>query len=233
MRPPPLILIAAPAGTHPVLRDLSADEDYRTLAAHTGESALRALYEHRPDGMLLSLRLPGLDPWEVLRRVRAMCEVPVVVVDTVYRLPDAIRALRSGADDYLTPETPRELRKPVLEARLRRGGTGTDAPPRLADGRLVLDPGTHQAVLWGHPLELTPIEFALLSVLARNAGRVLSAERLLDTVWQVADEGDPSRVKYAVLRLRRKITETTGRDAPIETVRGVGYRYLAPEPTGR
>ncbi|SCE03010.1 two-component system, OmpR family, response regulator MtrA/two-component system, OmpR family, response regulator PrrA [Streptomyces sp. DvalAA-43] len=222
----PLILIAAPDGLHPALARLTSGPQYRTMVVHTGENVLRALYEYRPDGLILSLRLPGLDPWEVLSRVRDMSDLPIAVVDLTYRVADAARALEAGADDYLTAELPDRLHLPLLRARLRRA---TDAPPGTApvveDGLLTLDLGTHEAVLSGHRLDLTPIEFDVLLTLARHPGQVLSADRLLRTVWDVPAGSDASRVKYTVLRLRRKIARTTGAPAPIETVRGVGYRY--------
>ncbi|MGW1406145.1 response regulator transcription factor [Streptomyces sp. NPDC002403] len=227
MRPRPLILIAAPDGLHPALVRLAADPRYETLVVRTGESALRALYEYRPDGLILSLRLPGLDPWEVLSRVRDMSDLPIAVVDRTYREADAVRALEAGADDYLTPELSGRLHLPLLRARLRRAAdAGPGAASVVEDGLLTLDLSTHEAVLSGHRLDLTPIEFALLAVLARHPGQVLSADRLLRMVWDVPVGSDASRVKYTVLRLRRKITGTTGAAAPIETVRGVGYRYL-------
>ncbi|MFD7621694.1 response regulator transcription factor [Streptomyces sp. NPDC059802] len=233
MRPRPLILIAAPDGLHPAFARLTADPRYETLVVRTGESALRALYEYRPDGLILSLRLPGLDPWEVLSRVRDMSDLPIAVVDRTYRVADAARALEAGADDYLTPELSSRLYVPLL----RRAA---DAPPGaesvIEDGLLTLDPGTHEAVLSGHRLDLTPIEFALLVALARHPGQVLSADRLLRMVWDVPVGSDASRVKYTVLRLRRKIAGTTGAPAPIETVRGVGYRYppaAGPQRPGR
>lgn len=223
----PLILIAAPDGLHPALARLTSGPQYRTMVVHTGENVLRALYKYRPDGLILSLRLPGLDPWEVLSRVRDMSDLPIAVVDLTYRVADAARALEAGADDYLTAELPDRLHLPLLRARLRRATA--DAPPGTApvveDGLLTLDLGTHEAVLSGHRLDLTPIEFDLLLTLARHPGQVLSADRLLRTVWDVPAGSDASRVKYTVLRLRRKIARTTGEPAPIETVRGVGYRY--------
>ncbi|MFJ2131925.1 response regulator transcription factor [Streptomyces sp. NPDC087845] len=231
MRPLPLILIAAPDGMHPALAELAADPQYETLVAHTGESALRALYKYRPDGLILSLRLPGLDPWEVLSRVRDLSDLPIAVVDQEYRLPDAVRALEAGADDYLTPDLPHRLYVPLLRARLRRGAdTAPDTASVIEDGRLTLDLSAHEAVLRGHRLDLTPIEFALLVALARHPGQVLSADQLLQMVWDAPADSDASRVKYTVMRLRRKIAGTTGAPAPIETVRGVGYRYPGPRP---
>ncbi|MFD8746966.1 response regulator [Streptomyces sp. NPDC059616] len=140
MRPRPLNLIAAPDGLHPALARVTADPQYETLVVHTGESALRALYRYRPDGLILSLRLPGLDPWEVLSRVRDMSDLPIAVVDLTYRVADAARALEAGADDYLTPGLSEQLHGPMLRARLRRTA---DTPPDTAsvveDGLLTLD----------------------------------------------------------------------------------------------
>lgn len=226
VRSRPLILIAAPDGLHPALARVTADPRYETLVVHTGGNVLRALYEHRPDALILSLRLPGLDPWEVLGRVRDMSDLPIAVVDLTYRVADAARALEAGADDYLTPGVSDLLHAPLLRARLRRAvGAPHEPAPLVDDGLLALDPDAHEAVLSGHRLDLTPTEFALLAELARHPGQVLSAERLLRAVWDAPADSDASRVKYTVLRLRRKIAAMTGAPAPIGTVRGVGYRY--------
>lgn len=230
VRPIPLILIAAPDGVHPGLVGVTSGEGYETLVVHSGESALRALYKHRPDLLILSLRLGGLSPWEVLSRVRDMSDLPIAVVDGSFDVRDAVRALNSGADDYVTAEVPQALYEPMLRARLRRAAGGApEVMPLVEDGRLTLDLRAHEAVLDGQWLDLTPIEFALLTALARHAGQVLSADQLLHMVWEVPPGSDPARVKYTVLRLRRKIARTTGRPAPVETVRGLGYRYPAPE----
>ncbi|MCX4677290.1 response regulator transcription factor [Streptomyces sp. NBC_01433] len=229
MRPIPLILIAAPDGFHPGLVGVTSGEGYETLVVHSGESALRALYKHRPDLLILSLRLGGLSPWEVLSRVRDMSDLPIAVVDASFHVRDAVRALNSGADDYVTAEVPQALYEPMLRARLRRAtGGAPEVMSLVEDGRLTLDLRAHEAVLDGQWLDLTPIEFALLTALARHSGQVLSADQLLHMVWDVPPGSDPARVKYTVLRLRRKIARTTGRPAPVETVRGLGYRYPAP-----
>ncbi|MFF9348348.1 response regulator transcription factor [Streptomyces sp. NPDC014734] len=229
VRPRPLILIAVPDGPHPALAAFCAVPGFETLIVHTGGSALRALYKHRPDGLILSLRLPGLDPWELLERVRDMSDLPIAVVDQVYRVADAARALEAGADDYLTPDLSRRLYGPLLRARLRRAVESAPQPASLIeDGLFTLDLSAHEAVLAGHWLDLTPTEFALLAALVRHPGQVLSADQLLRMVWDLPADSDASRVKYTVLRLRRKIARTTGAQPPIETVRGVGYRYPGP-----
>lgn len=124
VRPIPLILIAAPDGVHPGLVGVTSGEGYETLVVHSGESALRALYKHRPDLLILSLRLGGLSPWEVLSRVRDMSDLPIAVVDGSFHVGDAVRALNSGADDYVTAEVPQALYEPLLRARLRRATGG-------------------------------------------------------------------------------------------------------------
>ncbi|MFF3491741.1 winged-helix domain-containing protein [Streptomyces sp. NPDC002795] len=225
----PLLLVAvAPEAPLEWLAELD-DPRFSYRLAHSGQEALRDLYRYQPDLLVLGLHVRDPGPWEVLQRVRDMtAELRVMVAARHFNGPDALRALDAGADDVVWPEMPEGLPKALLLARLRRA-TPVSPPDQLLEvGRLRLDLASREVGMGGQYVPLTPLEFDLLHFLARNAGQVLSPEQLLHHAWRSRPGGDAHKVKYAVLRLRRGIERATGEKAPIETVRGVGYRYVLP-----
>ncbi|MFI6872796.1 response regulator transcription factor [Streptomyces sp. NPDC050400] len=225
----PLLLVATPPDAPPAVVQELQDEHFTYHLVHTGREALRDLYKYQPDLLLLSLRVHDPGPWEVLQQIRAMTEdLRIMALDRTYRERVALRALRAGADDVLSLDMPRPLAKALILARLRRARPAEQTYQLLNDGCLSLDVATREASLDGTFVPLTPLEFDLLFALAYNAGQVLSPQQLIDRAWRTRPDGDPAKVKYAVLRLRRSIERATGRTAPVETVRGVGYRYLPP-----
>ncbi|MER5946459.1 response regulator transcription factor [Streptomyces sp. NPDC001904] len=227
----PLILVAAPVDV-PLgwLAELE-DPRFSYRLQTSGHEVVRDVYRYRPDLLILGLRLRDPGPFEVLRRVREMSEeLRVVAVDRAFRRAEAEHALESGADDLFWYGMPDGLAKALIMARLRRATPVTPSAQLIEDGWLRLDLGAREATVQGRFVPLTSLEFDLLHVLARNPGQVLSAEQLLRHAWRSRPDGDPSRVKYAVLRLRRAVTRATGAEAPVETVRGVGYRYVVPGP---
>ncbi|MGH3396395.1 MAG: winged helix-turn-helix domain-containing protein, partial [Streptosporangiaceae bacterium] len=144
---------------------------------------------------------------------------------------DKVRGLRSGADDYVTkPFSNAELLARV-QGLLRRGRAGPEAPGAAEiyqDGLLSVGRSGADVSVGGRPVSLTPTEFRLLGVLVRHRGQVLSPEQLLDQVWQDPAGIGPDRVKFTVMRLRRKLGQHGGSGLPIEAVRGFGYRYRPP-----
>ncbi|MFE1953168.1 MULTISPECIES: winged helix-turn-helix transcriptional regulator [Streptomyces] len=227
----PLLLVATPADAPPHVLTTLRDPRFTYRMVHTGQDALRDLYRYRPDLLLLSLRLRDPGPWDVLQRVREMTEdLRVMALDRTYRERTALRALEAGADDLLWLDVPLPFAKALILARLRRAMPADPAAQLLDDGVLRLDLLTREASLSGTFVPLTALEFDLLFALAFNAGQVLTPEQLLARAWRSRPGGDPTKVKHAVLRLRRSITHATGQDAPVETVRGVGYRYVPPRP---
>ncbi|WP_282694578.1 response regulator transcription factor [Streptomyces sp. CC208A] len=204
------------------------EQGHDVLHTTDGPATRRALRERRPQGVLLSLDLPRADPWRLLTELRAHDHgMPIVVTAPVHVEVDAARAYRLGADDYVTYALSREQGLPRLAARFRRllphPGTPSSAAP--AAERVVIDRAAHTATVAGTALELSPLEFDLLAALAAHPEQVLGHGRLLREVWGEREDGDPSRVKYTVLRLRRKLAAATGGRTGISTVRGVGYRY--------
>ncbi|KQX17046.1 two-component system response regulator [Streptomyces sp. Root431] len=216
------------------LRVLLTRHGYEVSVAADGREALRLLFAERPALMVLDLLLPELDGWEVLDRTRDMSDLPVLVLSGLGDVDDRVRGLRSGADDYLVKPFDRTELLARVEALLRRSGPRHWVGAHVEeDLRLVPE---RRAALWqGGEIRLSDIEYRLLQVLVRNRGRVVTTEQLLDQVWDDALAIGRDRVKFAVLRLRRKLRTAGGphsRD-PLEAVRGLGYRYeTADRPTG-
>ena len=222
---PSVLAIEDDADIRQLLRALLGREGYVVSEAATGREGLRAFHETRPDLVILDVGLPDLDGWQVLERIRDMSDAPVLVLTARSSERDKVRGLNAGADDYLTKPFSRVELLARLQAIRRR--QVTTAPPNTAfdDGRIRLDFLHQEVTLNGEPVLLTPTEYRLLSALVRHAGQILSADQLIELAWDDPSGLAPARVKYAVLRLRRKLDWDVPEDSPLETVRGFGYRY--------
>lgn len=185
--------------------------------------ALRALYDERPDAVVLDLDLDGDDGLDCLSRIRELSDVPVLALTAEDSEAERVEAFRAGADDCVSsrPVGPEVAAR--IEALLRRQRPSIEVAAIIEDDFIQIDRARHRVQALGTEVELTPTEFKMLGAFAENPGRVLGHGQLLDMVW-----GDRIRakdeVKLYVSYLRRKLG-AAGVD-PIETVRGVGYRYL-------
>jgi len=197
-------------------------EGYETYTAMDGPSALKAARVFKPDLIVLDIMLPGMDGLEVLSQLRRESDVYVILLTAKSEEADKVIGLSVGADDYLTkPFSPRELAARV-KAALRRLRTGAGLPGAevLAFRHIRIDTGSRQVWLNDKPVELTTIEFDLLTTLAEHRGRVLSREQLLEKVWGFDYYGEIRVVDVHVGHIRQKLGEEF-----ITTVRGVGYRF--------
>ncbi|HEX3489706.1 MAG TPA: response regulator transcription factor [Streptosporangiaceae bacterium] len=200
------------------------------LTEGDGRAGLRVFHASRPRLVVLDVGLPVLDGWDVLDRIRDLSEVPVLMLTSHGLEDEKVRGLQAGADDYVTkPFSNAELLARV-RGLLRRGRAGQDpdAAQVYDDGLLSVGLSGGEVSVDGRPVSLTPTEFRLLAVLVRHRGQVLSPEQLLDQAWQDPAGIGPDRVKFTVMRLRRKLGQHGGAGPPIEAVRGFGYRYRPP-----
>jgi DNA-binding response OmpR family regulator len=201
---------------------LEQQDGWRVLWLRTGEEAVSELRRHPVRLVVLDVGLPGIDGFEVCRRVRAWSKVPIVMLTARDEEPDRIAGFELGADDYVPkPFSPRELAARI-KAILRRAEQRPEDEV-LSTGDIVLRRDSHEVSVAGEPVELTSKEFDLLACFLEHRGIVLSRERLLDIVWGVSYPGGTRTVDMHVAQLRRKLRAP---DA-IRTVRGAGYKLLA------
>lgn len=200
-------------------------EGFRVRVAATGEDALNLILDRPPSLVLLDLNLPHMSGFEMCRRLRAEAttvRVPILMLTARTDESDKVLGLNIGADDYITkPFSMRELVARVNAVLRRADGLNVEQPV-FDNGTLRIDPASFSVNFKGREVRLTRKEFALLSELARNQGRVLTREVLLDRVWGLSYYGDSRTLDVHIRRLRQKLDDSS----LIETVTGIGYRLL-------
>jgi len=205
-----------------------AEEGHRVTIARDGECALGFALAHSFDAIVLDIMLPRLDGLSVARRLRsASNQTPILMLTARDAERDLIAALDLGADDYLTKPFSFDVLLARLRAISRRGPIPQSA--RLSFADLSLDPDTRQLHRAGRSVRLTPREYALLELLLRNAGRVVTRDTILDSVWGFDTEVNYNTVEAFVRLLRNKV-DPNGQPKLIHTVRGIGYSLRQPEP---
>ncbi len=209
------------------VRTVLGRSGFEVAAAADGRDGLRAFHRERPDLVVLDVGLPEMDGWTVPERIREMSGVPVLMLTARGQEADKVRGLRAGADDYLTkPFGSAEFTARVQALLRRAAGTDKQEAEVYDDGTIRMNFAAHEVAVAGVPVELTATEYRLLAVLVRHRGQVLSPVKLLELVWSDPFGIGPDRVKYSVMRLRRKLGAADA-DSRIEAVRGFGYRYRA------
>lgn len=204
-------------------------EGYRVVLAADGRDALEAVALHRPDLVILDLGLPDLGGVEVCRRLRRNSQAPVLFLTARQEEIDKVVALDAGGDDYITKPVGLAELAARVRAHLRRASSA--GPPRAAPrevGDVRLDPAAHRVTVRGKEVQLTPREFALLDALLAHPGQALQRQLLFDWVWGRDWFGDDNVLDVFVRQLRLKLEPDPSRPRYIETVRGVGYRFVAP-----
>jgi DNA-binding response OmpR family regulator len=229
-RPPSSVLVV---DDDPKIRELLrlylARDGYRVLEAGDGPGALDAVRAHGCDLVLLDVMLPGIDGFEVCRRLRAESDAAIVLLTARSGDSDKVVGLDLGADDYVVkPFSPRELMARV-RAHLRRRRPTTAAQPVLAADGLVVDPDRVTVELDGDEVGLTASEFRILVTLMRRPSRVFSRNELIEAIYPDDDPGIIDRtIDVHLGRLRRKLRDSAAAPRFIGTVRTVGYRFLQP-----
>jgi len=201
-------------------------EGFQAAFVDDGDKALAAFRATKPDIVLLDLMLPGMNGIDVCRAIRAESGTPIVMLTARGDTVDVVVGLESGADDYVVkPFKPKEL-VARIRARLRR--VDEMAIDELRVGDLQIDLAGHAVRRDGHEIALTPLEFDLLTALARKPSQVFTRERLLEQVWGYRHAADNRLVNVHVQRLRAKIERDPDRPEIVITVRGVGYKAASP-----
>ncbi len=206
------------------LKVILREAGYEPIAVATAEEALDAAATRPPDAAIIDLVLPDGDGIEVCKQLRSWSEMPILVLSAIGEEEQKVRALEAGADDYVTkPFGAREL-VARLGAALRRAGRAADEPTIAVEG-LELDLAARVVRRDGEAVHLTPIEYDLLRVLARNRGRLMTHRALLSEVWGPAYVDDIRTLRTHIANLRQKIEPPDGGPRYIRTDSGVGYRF--------
>ena len=201
--------------------------DYRYLTAMNGETAILEASSHNPDIILLDLGLPDMDGIEVIRKIRTWSKVPISIISARSEDTDKVEALDAGADDYLTkPFSVEELlaRLRVTERRMAASQTEPVSSFVFVNGKLRIDYSAGCAFLEDEELHLTPIEYNLLCLLAKNLGKVLTHTYITQNIWGHSWENDVASLRVFMATLRKKLDKNTDGAQYIQTHVGIGYR---------
>ena len=204
--------------------------EYRVLCADNGSEGLNLIHSQCPDVILLDLGLPDMDGIEIIRKVRTWSNMPIIVVSARSEDTDKIDALDAGADDYLTKPFSVEELLARLRATVRRLNSVQNVLPVqnavFQNGELKIDYAAGCAYLKNEELHLTPIEYKLLSVLAKNVGKVLTHRYITKEIWGTSWDNDVASLRVFMGTLRKKIEPSPDSVQYIQTHVGVGYRML-------
>ncbi len=204
-------------------------EGYQVLQAAPAEEGLALAATQSPDLVILDIGLPDREGHEVLAELRQWSQVPVLMLSVRDSEAQKVRALDNGANDYVTkPFGIQELmaRLRVLLRSRVAAATAPEAAPRYDDGRLVVDQLRREVALDGEPVALTRKEYAVLAMLLRHAGRVVSQQQLLREVWGATHVQDTHYLRIVIGRLRQKLGDDPAEPRWLKTEPGVGYRFL-------
>ncbi len=204
---------------------------YEVVTASDGPAAVEIAAAEEPDLIILDIRMPGLDGYEVCQRIRQFSSVPIIMLTALAEAADKVKGLDIGADDYVT----KPFSADELMARVRAALRRVDLTPRqdlgseYEAGGLRVDFAQQRVFVRGQEIALTPTEYRLLSELVKGAGRVLVPEYLLENVWGLGYVSETRLLWQAVHRLRRKIERDPQNPQVIQTRAGIGYLFVPPE----
>lgn len=222
---PNLLVVDDDESVRSLLRRLLEGAGHEVAEAPDGASGLRLLWSERPDLLVLDITMDGMSGWEVLERVRELSDLPVMMLSGRSDELEKVRALRGGADDYVTKPFARQELLARIDVLLRRRADPSFSSDQYDDGLVRVDYSRHQASVHERPVDLTALEFRLLTSFVQHADEVLSADQLLALAWGGAERAAPAQVKLTVSRLRAKLAEAGAPPELIETRRGAGYHY--------
>lgn len=233
MNKPLILVVEDDAPIKNLITTTLKTHDYRYLAAQNGEQAILEASSHNPDIVLLDLGLPDMDGMDVIKKIRAWSNMPIIVISARSEDMDKIDALDAGADDYLTkPFSVEELlaRLRVTQRRLAVMQSNAQAGDAVfRNGKLQIDYAAGCASLGNQELHLTPIEYKLLCLLSQNVGKVLTHTFITQKIWGSSWENDIASLRVFMATLRKKIETEPDSFQYIQTHIGVGYRMMKAE----
>ena len=230
MNNPKILVVEDDASVRNLITTTLKSNDYRYITAPNGASAILSASSQQPDIVLLDLGLPDLDGVEIIRRIRSWSDMPIIVISARSEDSDKVSALDAGADDYLTkPFSVTEMlaRLRVAQRRIASLGGKTEEAV-FRNGKLRIDYAAGCAYLEEKPLKLTPTEYKLLCLLAKDAGKVLTHTYLTDKIWGSCWESDMASLRVHMATLRKKLEKDPDTQY-IQTHIGIGYRMLKVE----
>jgi two-component system, OmpR family, KDP operon response regulator KdpE len=226
---PTILIIEDAVDLVDLLRCRLENEDYGVLTARDGIEGLQILQRHDIHLVLLDIMMPRMDGWETCRRIRELCDVPIIIITALTDEMQAVRGLELGADDYVTkPFSLLELSARIRAAlRRTRQAVVTNGAIKV-DDRLLVDLKACRIVVAGETLELSPTELKILKCFLDNRGQVLTHQHLLSAVWGWEYSDQTDYLKVYIHHLRKKLEPEPQKPAYILTERGLGYRFQIP-----
>lgn len=203
--------------------------EVQIVSAPKGARGVELAASESPDIIILDINLPDMEGFEVLKRIRQFSDVPIIILSVRDSELDKVRGLETGADDYITKPFSGLDFVARVKAALRRASPhlakGEDIPPYIS-GDLSITFSTKEVTLQGQPVHFTPVEYKLLAILARSAGKVVSQESLIQQVWGGTDYVTPATLKKYIYQLRLKLDDTSDPPRLIHNERGMGYKLI-------
>jgi DNA-binding response OmpR family regulator len=212
-----------------LLSDFLLSQDFEVQTASDGSEALEAVRLWRPDLVLLDIMMPNMDGYQFITHLRREASLPVIMITAKQQEADIIRGFDLGADDYITK--PFRMRELLVRMRavLRRAAPCEVTEPCLVIGDISLDRGRHEVKRRGQVVELTPLEFQILEILMQSAGQVVRRAEMCMRLMEQGYTGSEATLKIHIRNLRLKLEDDPNQPQVIETVFGVGYRFLEGE----
>lgn len=209
-----------------MLTDFLSSQDFEVMTASDGREALDVVNTFHPDLILLDIMMPNMDGYQFINQLRRTSDIPVIMITAKRQEADIIRGFDLGADDYITK--PFRMRELLVRMRavLRRATVQENESPSLTIGDLSLDRGKHEVRQQDQLIELTPLEFLLLDILMQAAGQVVRRADLAIRLMENGYTGSETTLKIHIRNLRLKLNDDLNQPRYIETVFGVGYRFL-------
>jgi two-component system KDP operon response regulator KdpE len=210
-----------------LLSSLFNKEGATVFTAATGQEGLQRFYAHRPDLVILDIKMPDMDGWETCRIIRKLSDVPIIILTVQSDDQKIIRGLDSGADDYITKPFNAQVVLARVRAALRRPAQN-NLPKKTkaySDGYLTINLETNLILVKGEAIKLTGLEHKLLTYFLQNANRLLTTQQILENVWGWEYQDEPGHVRIYIWHLRRKLEKDPKEPKYLLTEYGLGYRF--------